>query len=197
MSIVRAWLGENPRTGRTFLPPATEHPLAIERGIGLYLIEDLLCDADLFKRLRLRGQARGADGVDDLRTALRLVSGAPFEGLRARGGAWLARNPLDQHLLCSIVDVAHIVSTIAIEAGDTQQARGASELAVLAAPTDATTQFDLAAIAAKNGDDAKAAAIARNVIRWRDAAGESIDLSDRNAAIVRAHRWLERASQAS
>jgi len=99
--------------------------------------------------------------------------------------------------LCSIVDVAHIVSTIALEVGETQRARAASELAVLAAPSDATTQFDLAAIAAKNGEGAKAAAIARNVVRWRDAAGESIDLSSRNDAILRAHRWLERANQAS
>ena len=197
MSIVRAWLGDNPKTGRKFLPGATEHRLAIERGVGLYLIEDLLCDAELFKRLRLRGQARGRDGLDDLCTALRLVNGAPYDGIRARGGAWLAGNPLDQYLLCSIVDVAHIVSTIALEAGETQRARAASELAVLAAPSDATTQFDLAAIAAKNGEGAKAAAIARNVVRWRDAAGESIDLSSRNDAILRAHRWLERANQAS
>lgn len=62
LSIVRAWLGGNPATGRPFLPGATKHPLAVERGVGLYLIEDLLCDADLFKRLRLRGEARGADG---------------------------------------------------------------------------------------------------------------------------------------
>ena len=197
MSIVRAWLGDNPRTGRTFLPGATGHPLAIERGIGLYLIEDLLCDADLFKRLRLRGQARGADGLEDLRTALRLVNGVPFEGLRSRGSAWLASNPIDQHLLCSIVDVAHIVSTIALESGDIQQARAAADLAGVAAPTEATPQFDLAAIAEKIGDHARAAEIARTVVKWRDAAGEPLDLSQRNDAILRAHLWLERVSYAS
>lgn len=194
MSIVRAWLGDNPRTGRKFLPGATEHPRAIERGVGLYLIEDLLSDADLFKRLRLRGEARGREGVDDLRSALRLVNGAPYDGIRTRGGAWLAGNPLDQYLLCSIVDVAHIVSTIALEAGDLQQARAAAELAVLTAPAEATPQLDLAAIASKTGDHAKAAEIARSVVRWRDTAGESVDPSQRHDAILRTHRWLERAS---
>lgn len=197
MSIVRAWLGDNPATGRKFLPGATESPQAVERGVGLYLIEDLLCDADLFKRLRLRGEARGSDGVDDLRTALRLVNGAPYDGLRARGGSWLAENRHDQYLLCSIVDVAHLVSTIALAAGNLQQARAAAELAVLTAPAEATPQLDLAAVAAKSGDHSRAADIARNVVRWRDASGEPVDLSERNDAILRTHRWLERAVQAS
>lgn len=192
MSIVRAWLGDNPRTGRKFLPGATEHPLAVERGVGLYLIEDLLCDADLFKRLRLRGEARGPDGINDLRTALRLVSGPPYDGLRTRGTVWLAANPVDHDLLCSIIDTAHIVSTIAIQTGDLRGARAAAELAVLIAPTDANV-MDLAKIAERAGDEAKAAAIARDVLGWRDAAGDQVDVSQRNDAIVRTHRWLERA----
>lgn len=197
MSIVRAWLGDNPRTGRKFLPGATEHPLAVERGVGLYLIEDLLCDADLYKRLRLRGEARGPDGVNDLRTALRLVKGAPYDDLRTRGTVWLADNPVDHDLLCSIIDTAHIVSTIAIQTGDLQGARAAAELAVLIAPTDANLQMDLAAIAQRAGDEAKAAAILRSVIARGDAAGDQVDLSRRNDAILRTHQWLERAGQAS
>ncbi len=196
MSIVRAWLGDNPRTGRKFLPGATEHPLAVERGVGLYLIEDLLCDADLFKRLRLRGEARGPEGVNDLRTALRLVNGAPYDGLRTRGTVWLAANAVDHDLLCSIIDTAHIVSTIAIQTGDLQGARAAAELAVLIAPTDANLQMDLAKIAERTGDEAKAAAIARNVLGWRDAAGDQVDLSHRNDAILATHRWLQRALHA-
>ncbi len=196
MSIVRAWLGDNPRTGREFLPGATKHPLAVECGVGLYLIEDLLCDADLYKRLRLRGEARGPDGINDLRTALRLVNGTPYDGLRTRGTVWLADNPVDCELLFSIIDVAHIVSTIAIQTGDLQGARAAAELAVLVAPTDANLQMDLAKIAQKAGDDAKAAAIAKNVLTWRDAVGDQVDVSHRHDAIVRTHRWLERATRA-
>lgn len=77
----------------------------------MYLIEGLLCDADLFRRLRLRGESRGVEGLDDLRLALRLVHGAPFDDMRSKGGLWLATSRLDQHLLCGIVDVAHMVST--------------------------------------------------------------------------------------
>ena len=62
------------------------------------------------------------------------------------------------------------------------------------APAEATPQLDLAAIAAKTGDHAKAAEIARSVVRWRDTAGESVDPSQRHDAILRTHRWLERAS---
>jgi hypothetical protein len=56
--------------------------------------------------------------------------------------------------------------------------------------------MDLAKIAERTGDEAKAAAIARDVLGWRDAAGGQVDLSQRNDAILRTHRWLERASQA-
>ena len=87
----------------------------------------------------------------DLRLALRLVNGVPFDDIRAKGGVWLAANPLDEHLLCGIVDVAHMVSTIALETGDMQQARAAAELAALAAPSEATPQLDLAAVAARRG----------------------------------------------
>ena len=196
LSIVRAWLGDNHATGRPFLPAATKHPLAIERGVGLYLIEDLLCDADLFKRLRLRGEARGSDGLKDLYNALKLVKGAPYDGLRTRGGCWLVEQGLDHHLLCSIVDVAHLVSTITLQTGDFDAARNAAELAALAAPTDTTPQLDLAAVASRTGDRAKAADIARNVVTWRNEAGETADLSQRAESIMRIHRWLARGTRA-
>ena len=199
MTVVRKWLGVNPATGTDFLPEARKSKRAIERGVGVYDIEGLLSDADLFRRLRLRGEARGGvEGLADLRLALRLVNGVPFDDIRARGGVWLVRNPLDEYLLCGIVDVAHMVSTIALEAGDMHQARAAAELAALAAPNEATPQLDLAAVAAREGQPGKAAAIARGVVSWRDGGGEPpLDLSDRTETILRTHRWLEQASTAS
>lgn len=189
ISVLRAWLGTNPATGGPWVPDATSHPRAIERGVGLYLIQDLLVDADLFRRLRARGQARGPEGIDDLVQALRLVQGAPYDDMRARGGIWLAESREDQYLLCAVVDVAHTVSTIALEAGDLTRARTAAELALLAAPSETTPQLDLAAVAAQAGDASLAASIARQVVSWRDDAGDPADPPARAEEILRQHRW--------
>jgi len=75
--IARNWLGVNPRTGRKHLPDALKSKSGQARGIGVYELEDVLVDADLFRRLRVRGEARGADGIPDLIVALSLVSGPP------------------------------------------------------------------------------------------------------------------------
>ena len=71
------------------------------------------------------------------------MTGTPYDGIRARGGAWLAESRIDQHLLCAIVDVAHTVSTITLEQGNLQQARAAAELAALAAPDSNSSERQL------------------------------------------------------
>ena len=198
MSTVRGWLGVDEHTGEPFLPEAMRAPQAIERGVGLYTVQGVLCDADLYRRLRLRGQARGKHGLDDLRQALRLVNGAPFDAMRSKGGIWLSETRLDQHLLCAIVDVAHIVSTITIESGDLDQARAAAQLAALAAPNETIPQLDLAAILASEGRHAAAAEVARKVVDWRGAGGEPpTDLSTRTEQILATHRWLTQGNKAS
>lgn len=194
ITTVRAWLGHNPRTGRPYVPEANRHPLAAQRGHGVYAVEDLLADFDLFRRLRLRGEARGAEGMSDLRTALRLVTGTPFDNLRARGGLWLADTRLDQHLLCAVVDVAHIVATSALQEGDYTQARAAAELAALAAPDETRPQLDLAAVASRQGMPGEAASIARGIIDHTVDGGSPLDQAARTNAILRTHRWLGQAS---
>lgn len=198
MSVVRDWLGINPRTGDHYLPDAAHNNQAQLRGIGIYIVEDLIEDADLFRRLRLRGEARGANGLPDLLAALRLVVGAPYEDQRRKARPWLTDTRPDHHLQCAIVDVAHLVTSIALEADDTRQARAAAELAMLAAPDQHTPALDLATVAAKQGRDDEAAALARSVVEWTDGSGEPpIELPERADRILRTHRWLEPKQQAS
>ncbi|MCB0910006.1 MAG: LysM peptidoglycan-binding domain-containing protein [Propionibacteriaceae bacterium] len=192
LTIVRARLGTNPRTRGPYLPEANENSEARQRGVGVYLIEDVLCDANLFRRLRLRGEAAGSAGIDDLATALQLVNGMPYEQLRSRGGLWLGHTHDNHHLVVGIVDVAHILTTRALAAGEVTRARAATEIAQAIAPDDPTPHLDLARIADHEGRPAEAARIAREVTEWSDHSGYGpIDTSERTNAILRAHKWLE------
>ena len=198
MSVVRSWLGIDPDSGQPFLPDAMKAPQATQRGVGLYALQDVLFDADLFRRLRLRGEARGRHGLQDLCNALELVTGPPFDAMRSRVGVWLSETHLDQHLQCAIVDVAHIVSTIALGADEPDLARYAAELASRVAPNEATPQLDLAAVLAFAGQPAAAANVARRVATWRDDSGEPPpDLSRRAEQILRTHKWLAEGAKAS
>lgn len=196
-SMVRSWLGTNPATGEPWLPNADKNHEAVEQGRPLYFIHGLLSDADLFRRLRVRGEARGADGIYDLFLALKLVTGRPFDHLRKFGGIWLADTRIDQHLLCGIVDVAHIVTVRSLEADNIKQAQAATEIALLAAPYESVPQLDLAAIVAHEGDPEKAAAITRALVGQCDSDGYPVDTPDRTDRIVGTHGWLQPTRRAS
>jgi len=149
---LRNWLGINPRTGRQHLPDSRQTDAARLRGQAAYQVEDVLVDADLFRRLRARGEARGIAGLDDLRQALALVQGTPLGQLRREGGAWLSEGQrLDQLLQCAIVDVAHLVTTASLALGDHATAQEAAEIATRVAPAEETAQLDLAAALAAQG----------------------------------------------
>jgi hypothetical protein len=194
---LRKWLGTNPRTGLAHLPDARDAPGALVRGVPVYQVIDLLIDLDLFRRLRTRGQGRGADGISDLRTALRLVSGRPFDypiNREVHGGwSWLIGGDRhDEHARVAIVDVAHIVTTHALAAGDLPAARWAAETAAAAAPYEEIPRLDLAAVAAAEGDQDKARRIIRDEIGNRsDDDLPPPDISDRTAQVL-----LQRNSRA-
>ena len=109
LSIIRKWLGQS-RAGKPYLPRAQQ---THQDGVpATYALDGVLCDLDLFRRLRARGQSRGADGMDDLIAALHLVSGEPFTDLRKDGWGWLLEGDrLDHIMTAAIVDVGHIVTT--------------------------------------------------------------------------------------
>jgi nucleoid-associated protein YgaU len=199
ITTVRDWLGTNPRTGEKHVPDARESAAAKARGVGIYQVDGLLIDADLFRRLRVRGETRGADGIADLRRALTLVGGQPFDKLRTSGWSWLHEGDrLDQHMLCAVVDVAHMVTTSAIKNGDLPQARAAAELASLAAPHEEIPRLDLAAVAAAEGHAREAERILREDVCDRSDDGEApTELSERTEGIINSHDWLTPGKAAS
>ncbi|HRW02934.1 MAG TPA: hypothetical protein P5314_14280, partial [Tetrasphaera sp.] len=129
IGVLRNWVGEH------HLPDARHSPAAKIRGGAVYQIVGGLTDLDLFRRLRVRAQALGNDGVPDLIRALDLVTGPAFSQLRPGGWNWvLEGDRLDEHATVAIVDAAHIVVLDALTRDDTHAARRAAEVARLAAP---------------------------------------------------------------
>lgn len=192
MSTLRVWLGEDPKTGEKYIPPALESESSHLFGGGRYEVNRLLVDADLFRRLRVRGEARGADGLSDLKTALTLVSGQPFDQIRSTGGTWLVDDGLAHHLTCAIVDVAHLVCTVSLARNDRRTARAAAELALLAAPHEEIPRLDLAAVATAEGMHHEADRIIRALVEG-DGQEPPVELTDRAHAILSRHAWLREA----
>lgn len=195
-NIVRDWLGTNPRTGEDHLPYADKAPAAKVTGVNVYQVDDgLLVDLDLFLRLRKRGQARGgAEGVADLCTALELVGEAqPFSQLREEGWAWLANEADRVDLMAGgwIADVALIVVTEALAAGDLVKARSAAYVANRADPDGESTRLCLAHVMKAEGDQLEAERILREEICNRSDDGDApMELSERTKTIIRTHGWL-------
>jgi nucleoid-associated protein YgaU len=188
---LREWLGTNPRTGRLHLPLAAASRTYEQTGVKTYQLEDVLVDVDLFRRLRARGEARGADGIEDLTTALRLVEGLPFDYLRERGWSWLLDGDrLHETIGCSIVDTAHIVVLDALAKGDLATARNAAETACRAAPYDDICRLDLVKVAATEGhDDAADQMLTDDVFNRTDDHLPPIDLPERTGEVVRKQGW--------
>ncbi len=192
--IARNWLGVNPRTGHKHLPDALKSKSGQVRGIGVYELEGVLVDADLFRRLRVRGEARADEGMADLAMALSLVTGAPFDQLRADGYEWLTDGVrVDHHLVCAIVDVAHVVTTHSLATGDLTAARAAAEVAQRAAPYEEIPRLDLVAVRQAEGHLEESEAYLRDQVCNRsDDGGAPEDLSERTQAILRHRQWLSR-----
>jgi LysM repeat protein len=184
--IVRRWLGENPRTGRDHLPT--------NPGVSgiVYRIEDALVDADLFRQLRQRGVARGADGIADLQAALNLVSGVPFDRRRPGGYGWLADTALDHQYTAMIVDVAHTVATHHLADSNPEAAAAAAEVALLAGSYEDTPLLDLAAACEARGMHAEVDMYVRRIMNNHDVE-EEVDLPPRTFEILHRRGWLREA----
>jgi hypothetical protein len=185
MAAARKWVGTDPDTGTLYLPECTKTDAGRKRGMGVYQLTGVLSDEDLFRRLRLRAQARGAHGIDDLIAALELVRGRPFDQLRKRGYGWLSETPLDHQLTAAIVDVAHLVATHSLTAGDTEKAKWAAEKAILAAPAEDKPKLDLAAALTASGEQSRADNyLDDEIVNRSDDRGAPPDLTRRTRTVL-------------
>ena len=184
ISVVRHWLGVNEQTGQEYLPKGVVAGLP-----SPYRLEDALVDAELFRRLRLRGTARGADGIADLRVALDLILGVPFSERRPEGYGWLAENPLDHIYAGMIVDVAHIVATHHLGAGEPELAVSAAQVALRAGSSEDVPLLDLVAACDAQDNHAEADAYIKRILANHDAEVEE-DLPPRTAEVLHRRQWL-------
>lgn len=184
----RRYLGQRP-DGTEWLPEAPKSPTARTRGVATYeLHPESLVSADLFRRLRLRGQATGGPGgIQDLAAALTLVEGTAFDQLRRGGYGWLLEGDrLDHHLTAAVIDTAHLIVTSALASGNIDQARRACEIAILSAPHADGPQLDLAAIRAAEGLESRDGQLRETILtRYDDA-----DVPNRTDAVLRRRNWL-------
>jgi hypothetical protein len=109
--------------------------------------------------------------------SIRARPGPPVDQLRKRGYGWLAETPLDHHLTAAIVDVADVVATHWLTAGDTETAKWAAERAILAAPAGDEPKLDLAAALTASGDQARADNYLDDEIARSDDRGAPSDLT--------------------
>ena len=140
---LRDWLGEHPDSKQPYVPLMSRTHATKTSGVRAYELQGVLVDADLFRRLRLRGQAKGPAGLDDLRTALSLVTGEPLTGFKDNRGNWVFDGErVDQQYVVAIADVAHIVATAEHQAGNHLAAREAALIALKADPYGETARLD-------------------------------------------------------
>ncbi|MDR1791300.1 MAG: hypothetical protein LBR20_06570 [Propionibacteriaceae bacterium] len=190
MSVLRTWLGNSP-DGKPYLPYTKENPLSAQRGESVYSIPVLLSDADLFRRLRLRAHSKGEKGAADLEAALSLVEGPPYQGFREGHGHWLAAQPDDTILTEAIIDVAHQLATHHLAKNQIDQAREATQIALIAAPDNAAVLTDLAAIMQAEGNSHASRTIRDQIENWAPDGGAPYDTPTRLERIFQAHLFTD------
>lgn len=191
VSAARQWLGVSDRTHRERLPRAT----ADTGGARLYRITDVLVDAELFRRLRLRASARGEAGIEDLQAALDLVTGPPFAQRRPGGYSWLAETPLNHAYTAMIVDVAHLVATHHLATENPDGAASAAQVSLSVDAGDDVALLDLLAAAEAHGNDAEARTYLQRILANHNAEVEE-DLPPRTFEVLLRRGSIERLNAA-
>ena len=117
----------------------------------------------------------------------------PFTDRRPEGYGWLAANPLDHVYAGMIVDVAHIVATHHLAAGEPDLTVSAAQVALKAGSTEDVPLLDLVAACDAQDNRAAAAAYIKRILANHDAEVEE-DLPPRTAEILHRRQWLGQAS---
>ena len=189
LHLARTRLGTNPLTGDRYLPHARNSGLP--SGTAAYRVRGLLVDWELFTALRTRAEARqahGEDGLSDLVAALDLVSGQPVSNRRKSGWSWLINDDVSADeavMTAAIVDVAQLVVTRALEAGDLGLARRVAELSVNLGCGSDKPLLNLAMVCEAQGRTAELAATVRRIVTHHGKVVEEDIPSDTYTVLLR------------
>jgi hypothetical protein len=199
ITALRRWLGRDPVTGEEYLPSGLQDG----GGTARYCIRSALVDAELFRRLRVRGLSRGPDGIEDLWRALELVRGKPFGDLvqprlgSPGGYLWVtdANARLDHEYAAMIVDTAHTVATHHLAAGEAERAANAAHVALRSGTYEDVPLLDLVQASFHLDRKAEAESYVQQIVANHDVEIEE-DLPPRTAEVLfrLRHQWEERAS---
>ena len=137
----------------------------VDSGGRLYL-RDALVDWQLFERLIARaGKRHGSERTTDLRTALSLVRGKPFESIPPGRYAWLAGRNFEEHMAAVVVDTAHALAAELLATGEAQAARDVARTAQLVDRHDERPWRDLLRAEAALGRPRKVREHVRSLMR--------------------------------
>jgi LysM repeat protein len=147
ISRARQWLGRNPE-GELYLPLVAD-------GGQYRLRPEVSCDWHDFVRFSQLGLDSGRPGASALAlaAALDLVRGRPFLGVDPATYTWAEADI--QEMISAIVDVAHLLAQMRLEAGDFRGAQHAVARGLLAEPCSELLYRDAMKAAIAIGDVAE------------------------------------------
>ncbi|MHB1446914.1 MAG: AfsR/SARP family transcriptional regulator [Acidimicrobiales bacterium] len=117
---------------------------------GYALAESVQCDWDVFHR-RV-SDAAGEDATAKLGSALSLVSGPPFSGVRPDSYTWVWSELWASRITAAVVDAAHRLIGLSLSSGDHAMAEWAAGQGLCASPAEELLHEDRLGIAAAARD---------------------------------------------
>lgn len=201
LAILRGYLGDlpdgTPRLGKGAAGRPRKNGT---RPRHLYRIEGLLLDADLLRRLYERAVRRGAQGMNDLVSALELVRGTPFTIPEDKYHQWqwaLHGEHLADQYAALVGDVAHLVITHALRNHDLPLARRACETWRAADPGCEALAKDQALLEVADDHPEKAKEIADELWTRFDDELAPTEPGARTAAIDAMHASVKKVASAA